>query len=126
MDSALNLKQKLRADICQRHIPDLVERDQFILLPACHHFSDLIILLGFYQFIDQCGRRDETNTPLLSASRQTKATGQVALARTARALTLDERESVRALLNSERFQDCSPAAINATRLGRRWRNARAP
>ena len=34
----------------------------------------------------------------------------------ARALSLDERESVRALLNSERFQDCSPAAINATLL----------
>jgi putative transposase len=34
----------------------------------------------------------------------------------ARALRLEERESVRALLNSERFQDCSPAAINATLL----------
>ena len=34
----------------------------------------------------------------------------------ARALGLDERESVRVLLNSERFQDCSPAAINATLL----------
>jgi putative transposase len=31
-------------------------------------------------------------------------------------LSRDERESVRALLNSERFQDCSPAAINATLL----------
>jgi hypothetical protein len=34
----------------------------------------------------------------------------------ARALSTDERESVRAVLNSERFQDCSPAAINATLL----------
>jgi putative transposase len=34
----------------------------------------------------------------------------------ARALRLEERQSVRALLNSERFQDCSPAAINATLL----------
>jgi len=34
----------------------------------------------------------------------------------ARALRLEERESVRALLNSERFQYCSPAAINATLL----------
>jgi putative transposase len=34
----------------------------------------------------------------------------------ARALRLEERESVRAVLNSERFQDCSPAAINATLL----------
>src|SRR5450631_3099691 len=34
----------------------------------------------------------------------------------ARALSPDERESVRAMLNSERFQDCSPAAINATLL----------
>ena len=65
----------VRADICQRHIPDLVERDQLILLPASHHFSDLSLLLGFHQFIDQCSRRDETNTPLLPASRQTKATG---------------------------------------------------
>ena len=29
----------------------------------------------------------------------------------ARALSLNERESVRAVLNCERFQDCSPAAI---------------
>jgi putative transposase len=34
----------------------------------------------------------------------------------ARALTLGERETVRGLLNSERFQDCSPAAIQATLL----------
>jgi len=34
----------------------------------------------------------------------------------ARALSSDERESVRALLNSERFQDCAPAAIHAALL----------
>jgi putative transposase len=34
----------------------------------------------------------------------------------ARALSFDERESIRAVLNSERFQDCSPAAIQATLL----------
>src|SRR5438270_2602739 len=34
----------------------------------------------------------------------------------ARALTADERLTVGALLNSERFQDCSPAAIQATLL----------
>jgi len=34
----------------------------------------------------------------------------------ARALCADERLAIRAVLNSERFQDCSPAAINATLL----------
>lgn len=34
----------------------------------------------------------------------------------ARALSKEERESVRAMLNSERFQDCAPAAIQATLL----------
>lgn len=34
----------------------------------------------------------------------------------ARALSSDERQVVRAALNSERFQDCSPAAIQATLL----------
>jgi putative transposase len=34
----------------------------------------------------------------------------------ARALSVDEREAIRATLNSERFQDCSPAAIHATLL----------
>lgn len=34
----------------------------------------------------------------------------------ARALSSDERQSVRDVLNSERFQDCSPAAIHATLL----------
>jgi putative transposase len=32
----------------------------------------------------------------------------------ARALSAEERQTVRAVLNSERFQDCSPAAIQAT------------
>ena len=32
----------------------------------------------------------------------------------ARALTLDERSIVRGVLNSMRFQDCAPAAIQAT------------
>ena len=34
----------------------------------------------------------------------------------ARALSADERQAVRAVLNSERFQDCSPATIQATLL----------
>jgi putative transposase len=34
----------------------------------------------------------------------------------ARALSKEERETVRAVLNSERFQDCAPAAIQATLL----------
>jgi putative transposase len=34
----------------------------------------------------------------------------------ARALGLEEREAVRVVLNSERFQDCAPAAIQATLL----------
>jgi len=40
----------------------------------------------------------------------------VARSTPARALSSDERQSVRAVLNSERFQDCSPAAIQATLL----------
>ena len=34
----------------------------------------------------------------------------------ARALCAEERQTVRTVLNSERFQDCSPAAVNATLL----------
>src|ERR1017187_1868523 len=34
----------------------------------------------------------------------------------ARALSKEERETVRAVLNSTRFQDCAPAAIQATLL----------
>ncbi len=44
--------------------------------------------------------------PLVFAARQTPA----------RALDADELQAVRAVLNSERFQDCSPAAIHATLL----------
>jgi hypothetical protein len=41
----------------------------------------------------------------------------------ARALGADELLAVRAVLNSERFQDCSPAAIHATEprgIGKHW------
>ena len=34
----------------------------------------------------------------------------------ARALSADERETVRSVLNSTRFQDCAPASIQATLL----------
>ena len=50
--------------------------------------------------------------PALSVPRFTPAVRPIP----ARALSSDERESVRALLNSERFQDCAPAAIHAALL----------
>jgi putative transposase len=50
--------------------------------------------------------------PTLSVSFPAKAARPIP----ARALSSDERQSVRAALNSERFQDCSPAAIQATLL----------
>jgi putative transposase len=54
--------------------------------------------------------------PLLGPALSASLPAPPARSLPARALTVDERESVRALLNSERFQDCSPAAINATLL----------
>jgi putative transposase len=50
--------------------------------------------------------------PTLSVSLSTPAVRPIP----ARALSSDERQSVRALLNSERFQDCAPAAIHAALL----------
>jgi putative transposase len=54
--------------------------------------------------------------PLLGPSLPAPLPAPVARRIPARALSSDERESVRAVLNSERFQDCSPAAIQATLL----------
>jgi putative transposase len=54
--------------------------------------------------------------PLLGPALSIPLLSPVARPTPARALSFDERESVRAVLNSERFQDCSPAAIQATLL----------
>ena len=54
--------------------------------------------------------------PLLGPALSVPLPVTVARPTPARALSSDERESVRAVLNSERFQDCSPAAIQATLL----------
>ena len=54
--------------------------------------------------------------PLLGPAGSASLPAPVVRPTPARALSLDERESVRAVLNSERFQDCAPAAI--------WRAAR--
>ena len=54
--------------------------------------------------------------PLLGPALSVPLAAPVTRSVPARALSLEERESVRRLLNSERFQDCSPAAIQATLL----------
>ncbi len=54
--------------------------------------------------------------PLLGPSLSVRPPAIAARPTPARAISPDERESVRAVLNSERFQDCSPAAIQATLL----------
>ena len=72
-----HLKEELRADVGKGNVSDLVQRDQFVLLPSCHQLADLVVLLGFNQLVDQRRRRGEANAPLLPASRQTQARGQV-------------------------------------------------
>jgi putative transposase len=54
--------------------------------------------------------------PLLGPALSVPIPAPAARAVPARALSFEERESVRGVLNSERFQDCSPAAIHATLL----------
>ena len=54
--------------------------------------------------------------PLLGPTLSISLSPPVARPVPARALSSAERESVRAVLNSERFQDCAPAAIHAALL----------
>ena len=54
--------------------------------------------------------------PLLGPAPSIQLATPAARPSPARALNSDERESVRALLNSKRFQDCAPAAIHAALL----------
>jgi putative transposase len=54
--------------------------------------------------------------PLLGPHLSVSACVSLARPTPARALSAEELLAVRAVLNSERFQDCSPAAINATLL----------
>ncbi len=74
-----HLEEELRADVGRGHVSDLVERDQFVLLPARHQLANLVVLLGFDQLVDQRRRRGEANTPLLPTSSQAQAGGKVSL-----------------------------------------------
>jgi putative transposase len=64
-----------------------------------------VVRASFYRLRPLCGPSLSVRLPII-----------VARPTPARALTSGERESVRAALNSPRFQDCSPAAIQATLL----------
>ena len=71
--------EDIRADVGQRNVSDLIENNQFVLLPSHHQPADLVVLLGFDQFVDQRGCGGETDAPLLPAGGQAQSGGEVSL-----------------------------------------------
>jgi putative transposase len=71
---------------------------------ACDALS--VARASFYRQRPLFGPTPSAHSPVPPAARPTPA----------RALGAEEIQAVRAVLNSQRFQDCSPAAINATLL----------
>ena len=45
----VNNREKLCADLGQRNIANLIQRDHVVAHPACQHPSHSVLLLGFYQ-----------------------------------------------------------------------------
>ena len=67
-----HLKEKLRADLGQRHISNLVNRDQVVATPASHHAPQLQLVFGLHEFIHQPGGGGESDPPLLPTSGNTQ------------------------------------------------------
>jgi hypothetical protein len=53
------LEQKLRPDLRQRHVANLVDRDQIMTVPPRQNPTQLRLMLGFDQSVDQAGGRCE-------------------------------------------------------------------
>lgn len=70
---------------------------------CCREWSFHVLILS---------QRDAIRTPTLEPTPSVKSLVPAAWPIPARVLSPDERASVRALLNSERFQACAPAALH--------------
>ena len=62
-----HLEEKLGTDFGEWNITNLVDCDQIVPAPPCHHAPQLKLVLGFNQFIYQSRRGREANSPLLPA-----------------------------------------------------------
>jgi L-rhamnose mutarotase len=64
--------EDLRPDFSQRHAANFINRDQIVAGPPRQDSTELELMLGFHQFIDQGRRRREPHSPLLPAGRDTQ------------------------------------------------------
>jgi hypothetical protein len=74
-----HLEQELGADLGQGDVADLVDGDQVVARPAGQDPSELELLLGLDQLVDQVGGRGETDPPLLAAGRDAEGGQEVGL-----------------------------------------------
>ncbi len=75
-----HLEQELRADFRQRHITDLIDCDKVVASPARHGTTELQLMLGLDQFVDQRCRSREAYPALLPAGRNRQSGEQMSLA----------------------------------------------
>ena len=60
-----DLEKQFGTQICQRHVADFVDRDQFVPEPPSQSAPELVVVLGFDQLVDQAGGGREAR-PLIS------------------------------------------------------------
>jgi hypothetical protein len=74
-----HLEQELGADLGERDVADLVDGDQVVARPAGQDPTELELLLGLDQFVDQVGGGGEADPPLLAAGSDAEGSQQVGL-----------------------------------------------
>jgi len=62
-----HLEQELRAHLGERDVSNFIQRNQIVTGPAHQHASELQLMLGLDQFVDQCRGGRESHPPLLPA-----------------------------------------------------------
>jgi len=75
-----DLEEELGAEVCHGHVAYLVDGDQVVAIPAGKHATQLQLLLGLDQFVDQGGCCGEAHSALLTTGSHTEPGQQMRLA----------------------------------------------
>lgn len=78
-----HLEENLRTHLSERHVADLVDGNEVVAGPAGEDATDLDLLLGFHELVDQSCRGREADPSLLSAGRDTQPRSQMRFPRAA-------------------------------------------
>ncbi len=74
------MKQQLRSHIRQRHVAELVNRDQFVTTIPFYNAAELVVMLRFDEFVNESGSRCKSHSTFLLSCGSAKGGRQMGFA----------------------------------------------